>query len=453
MNMDEEKKHNDDEQSSQDEISSYEEEKYQAEESQDENSNREVEANQASEELAATTPKNENKKKNRRGFNFISMIIAAIIGSVITLAVVAQTDLLQVDKQDVEEQVEDVVTEESGSGTDPKPVSSDEMNISDIIEKSSEAIVGVTNYGEQQVNPFQPTEEGEMEQGTGSGVIYDVTDDAAYIVTNHHVIDGANKVSVSLHDGETEEAKLVGTDPLTDTAVLKIAGEFDIKPLEFGDSDDVRSGESVIAIGNPLGLELSRTVTQGIISAVDRSINVETAAGDWDLDVIQTDAAINPGNSGGALINANGELIGINSLKIASNNVEGLGFAIPSNDVKTIVKELRENGQVERAYLGVGLEDLRTIPPFYMPDIPDDIKEGALVMSVDENSAAGKAGLKEEDIIVKMGDTEIKSDKDVRKVLYKEAEIGDDITLTIYRDGKKEKVDVTLTSNIADEVS
>src|SRR5699024_8578552 len=152
-------------------------------------------------------------------------------------------------------------------------------------------------------------------------------------------------------------------------------------------------------------------------------------------------------------INANGELIGINSLKIASNNVEGLGFAIPSNDVKTIVKELRENGQVERDYLGVGLEELRTIQPFYMPDIQDDIKEGALVMSVDKKTTAGKAGIKEENIIIKMGDNENKSDKDVRKVLYKEAEIGDDITLTIYRDGKKEKVDVTLTSNIADEVS
>src|SRR5699024_7727865 len=269
MNMDEEKKHKDDEQPSQDEISSYEEETPQVEESQDENNNREVEASQASEEVVTTITKDENKKKKRRGFNFISMIIAAIIGSVITLVVVAQTDLLQANQQDVEEQDEDVITEDSVTDSARKQVRSDKMNISDIIEKSSEAIVGVTNYGEQQVNPFQPTEKNEMEQGTGSGVIYDVTDDAAYIVTNHHVIDGANKVSVSLHDGETEEAKLVGTDPLTDTAVLKIAGEFDIKPLEFGDSDDVRSGESVIAIGNPLGLELSRTVTQGIISAVD----------------------------------------------------------------------------------------------------------------------------------------------------------------------------------------
>lgn len=449
MNMDEEKKYNSEEKSSEDEVSSREEVIPKDEEMHD----KETETTQAAEEVAATTTREENKKKERRSFNFISMIIAAIIGSVITLAVVTQTDLLKVNQQDVEEQAEEVVTDESESTSAPKQVSSDEMNISDVIENSSEAIVGVTNFGEQQQNPFQPNEEGEMEQGTGSGVIYDVTDDAAYIVTNHHVIDGANKVSVSLHDGETEEAKLVGTDPLTDTAVLKIAGDFDITPLEFGDSDNVRSGESVIAIGNPLGLELSRTVTQGIVSAVDRSINVDTAAGEWDLDVIQTDAAINPGNSGGALINGNGELIGINSLKIASNNVEGLGFAIPSNDVKTIVEELRENGQVERAYLGVGLQDLRTIPPFYMPDIPEDIKEGALVMSVDESSAAGKAGLKDEDIIIKMDDIDIKSDKDVRKVLYKEAKIDDDITLTIYRDGKKEKVDVTLTSNITDEIS
>src|SRR5690625_581905 len=161
MNMDEEKKHNADEQSSQDERSSYEEETSQVEESQNENNDRKVETNQSSEEMAATTPKSENKKKERRGFNFISMIIAAIIGSVITLAVVVQTDLLQANQQDVEEQVEDVITEDSGSDSNAKPVSSDEMNISDIIDNSSEAIVGVTNYGEQQVNPFQPTEEEE----------------------------------------------------------------------------------------------------------------------------------------------------------------------------------------------------------------------------------------------------------------------------------------------------
>lgn len=399
----------------------------------------------AIQQVAATNP---NEKQRKRGWGFIQMIIAGIIGSLLTLGVVTQTDFLGQDDPSTE--VQEVGKEAPSSK--PTKVSTNNMDLSDIIEQSTDAIVGITNFGAQQQSPFQP-ESGEIEQGTGSGVIYDVTDKEAYIITNHHVIDGADKVSVSLHDGETVEAKLVGTDPLTDTAVIKITGKFDITPLPFGDSDAVRSGESVIAIGNPLGLELSRTVTQGIISAVDRSINVQTAAGEWELDVIQTDAAINPGNSGGALINSQGELIGINSLKIASNNVEGLGFAIPSNDVESIVKQLRDNGQVERAYLGVGLQDIRTLPSFYMPSLPEDIKQGALVMSVDPSSAAGKAGLQEEDVIVKMNDYEIESDKDVRKFLYKEAEIGDEITLTIYRNNKKETVKLTLTSNLTDEIS
>ena len=404
---------------------------------------------QAIKEQAATranAPTTKNAKKGR--FGFLKMIGAAVIGSALTLGVVTQTDLLQ-DEPEVEEVVKEEPAEsESEPATN---VSTNGIDISDIIEQSSEAIVGITNFGNQQ-NPFQPSS-GEVEQGTGSGVIYEVNEKETYIITNHHVIDGANKVSVSLHDGETVEAKLVGTDPLTDTAVIKIAGEYDITPLPFGDSDEVRSGESVIAIGNPLGLELSRTVTQGIISAIDRSINVQTAAGEWELDVIQTDAAINPGNSGGALINNRGELIGINSLKIASNNVEGLGFAIPSNDVKSIVSQLRDNNQVERPYLGVGMQDVRTIPSFYMPSLPDKIKAGAIIVSVDSSSAAGKAGLKEEDIIVEMDDYEIESDKDVRKFLYKEAEIGDDVKITFYRNGKKQSVDLTLTSNLTEEVS
>lgn len=400
----------------------------------------------AHEQVAASEMNDSKRMVKKRGGGFFNMIAAAVIGSALTLGVVSQTDLLQ-----VEPEVQEIVKESSAPVSGSKPVASDAMDITDVIEHSTKTIVGITNIGKQE-NPFQQSG-GEVKQGTGSGVIYDVTDDAAYIITNHHVIDGANKVSVSLYDGETVDAKLVGTDPLTDTAVIKISGDYDITPLAFGDSDNVRSGESVIAIGNPLGLELSRTVTQGIISAVDRSINVQTSAGDWELDVIQTDAAINPGNSGGALINSQGELIGINSLKIASNNVEGLGFAIPSNDVKTIVEQLRENGQVERAYLGVGLQDVRAIPSFYMPSLPDQVKSGAIVVSVDQQSAAGQAGLQEEDIIVKMNDFEIESDKDVRRILYKEAEIGDKIKLTVFRDGKKQTIEVTLTSNLTDQLS
>lgn len=389
-------------------------------------------------------PNHKSVKRRKRKTGFLNMVAASVVGSALTLGAVTQIDYFQPDP------VVQEVTKEA-SATNAKNVVSSDRDVADIIEASSEAIVGITNIG-QQNDPFQQSKQ-EVEKGTGSGVIYEVTDDAAYIVTNHHVIDSANKVDVSLYNGDTVQAKLVGTDPLTDIAVIKIKGEFDVTPLQFGDSDAIRSGDQVMAIGNPLGLDLSRTVTQGIISAMDRSIHVQTSAGDWELDVIQTDAAINPGNSGGALINSQGELIGINSLKIANSGVEGLGFAIPSNDVKTIIKQLQENGQVERAYLGVGLQDVRTIPSFYMPSLPEKVDAGAIIVSIDDQSAAAKAGLKVEDIIVKMNDKKIESDKDVRKFLYKEAEIGEDITLTIYRDGKQKEIDVTLTSNLQEQIS
>ena len=135
--------------------------------------------------------------------------------------------------------------------------------------------------------------------------------------------------------------------------------------LEFGNSDQLRAGDAVVAIGNPLGLDFSGTVTQGIVSAVNRSINVNTSAGEWEMNVIQTDAAINPGNSGGALLNSAGQVIGINSLKVSESGVEGLGFAIPSNEVIPFIEEMTLNGQVERPYIGIGLADLSQVPPMY----------------------------------------------------------------------------------------
>lgn len=160
-------------------------------------------------------------------------------------------------------------------------------------------------------------------------------------------------------------AELIGADALTDLAVLRIDSKYAPSTLEFGDSNSIRPGDQVLAIGNPLGLDLSRTVTQGIVSAVNRKITVSTSAGEWDLNVIQTDAAINPGNSGGALINTQGQVIGINSLKISESGVEGLGFAIPSNDVVPIVNEIIEKGHVERPYIGVSLASLDEIPQYF----------------------------------------------------------------------------------------
>ena len=227
--------------------------------------------------------------------------------------------------------------------------------------------------------------------GSGSGVIYKIDGDKAYIVTNNHVIEGAEKLEVSLESGETTTAELVGKDALSDLAVLTIDAKYADTSLEFGDSDKFRAGDEVIAIGNPLGLDFSGTVTQGIVSAVNRSINVKTSAGEWEINVIQTDAAINPGNSGGALLNAAGQVIGINSLKISESGVEGLGFAIPSNEVIPLIEEMTANGQVERPYIGIGLADLNQVPPVFARS-SNEVKGGVIVTNVDPVSAAGKAG-------------------------------------------------------------
>lgn len=188
-----------------------------------------------------------------------------------------------------------------------------------------------------------------MERGTGSGVIYDK---AGYIATNNHVVEGASEIIVSLPDGRTVKGKVLGADAVTDLAVVKIDAD-NLTVATFGDSDTLQVGEPAIAIGNPLGLEFRGSVTAGVISALNRSIEV----GERKFNLIQTDAAINPGNSGGALVNADGEVVGINSAKVAVSGVEGIGFAIPINTAKPILQELAERGRIARPYLGASLMD------------------------------------------------------------------------------------------------
>ncbi|MBJ6300543.1 trypsin-like peptidase domain-containing protein, partial [Staphylococcus aureus] len=172
------------------------------------------------------------------------------------------------------------------------------------------------------------------EAGVGSGVIYQINNNSAYIVTNNHVIDGANEIRVQLHNKKQVKAKLVGKDAVTDIAVLKIENTKGIKAIQFANSSKVQTGDSVFAMGNPLGLQFANSVTSGIISASERTIDAETTGGNTKVSVLQTDAAINPGNSGGALVDINGNLVGINSMKIAATQVEGIGFAIPSKKIK-----------------------------------------------------------------------------------------------------------------------
>jgi len=385
-------------------------------------------------------------KKPFKGRGFLNTVGAGIIGSVLTLTVLPQTDYYQnLAQPGIEQSAGDngEVESSSDSGINPTTVSTGSGDVANIVEDASESIVGIVNY--QQQNGMGTSQAAQA--GTGSGVLFKKDGDSAYIITNNHVIEGASKIEVSLHDGEKNNAELVGADPLTDLAVLKIDENYADNLLEVGDSSALRAGEQVIAIGNPLGLDLSRTVTQGIVSAVDRTIPVQTSKGESELNVIQTDAAINPGNSGGALLNSKGELIGINSAKISNSGVEGLGFAIPSKDFLPIVKEIIETGKVERPYIGIGMTNLTDVPRQYLKDLPSEVEAGVIVANIDKTSAAAEAGIKEGDVITELNGQSVADVADLRRQLYADLKVGDQIDLTIFRGGEETTISLTLTSN------
>lgn len=277
-----------------------------------------------------------------------------------------------------------------------------------MVEDLSPAIVGITNLQAQSNSSLFGSSSSDSsedtESGSGSGVIFKKENGKAYIITNNHVVEGASSLKVSLYDGTEVTAKLVGSDSLTDLAVLQISDDHVTKVANFGDSSDLRTGETVIAIGDPLGKDLSRTVTQGIVSGVDRTVSMSTSAGETSINVIQTDAAINPGNSGGPLLNTDGKIVGINSMKISEDDVEGIGFAIPSNDVKPIAEELLSKGQIERPYIGVSMLDLEQVPQNYQEGtlglFGSQLNKGVYIREVASGSPAEKAGLKAEDIII-----------------------------------------------------
>lgn len=399
--------------------------------------------------------KEETKRQRRRNRPWKNSLITAIaggmVGSMLTFAIIPQVDYFS---GDVARHIAESGQNGSSSGeitVQKTAASADTDSVADIVEEASKAIVGIVNIQTQtRWRSFSDSAENrgsdKVESGTGTGVIFKIEGNNAFIVTNNHVIEGAKELEITVSGGEKTTAELIGADPLSDLAVLKIDAKYADSALDFGDSKSLRAGDPVYAIGNPLGLDLSNTVTQGIVSAVDRTVSVSTSAGKWDLHVIQTDAAINPGNSGGALINPSGQVMGINSLKISEENTEGLGFAIPSNDVVAIINEIMEKGHVERPYIGVGLASLEEVPQRYLRELPLNIEGGAMITSVDPNSAAAKAGLKVQDIITAINDRKISSSDDFRKYLYTELKAGDKATLEIYRGSKQMKIELTLTS-------
>jgi serine protease Do len=382
--------------------------------------------------------KTRSKKVNVKGI--ASIIAAGLVGSVVTLTIFPYTDF--------------VTKRNSRSTALPVTVSNTSASVADMVAGVSKAVVSIENYQQTTSEStlfsgfghFNGIKENSQPDDTGSGIIFKKVGSTVYIVTNNHVIENSSRIEVSLYNGTKTSATLVGTDDLTDLAVLAITDKSVTNIAQFGDSSTIRPGDPVYAIGNPLGLNLSRTVTAGIVSATNRTVSESTLDGDWGISVIQTDAAINPGNSGGALLNDQGLVMGINTLKIAETGVEGIGFAIPSNDAIPIINQLIQNGKIERPYLGADLLDLSDFPRAYWKNLPKNVTKGVVVTDIDPQSAAAAKGLKKEDIIVSMNGTKMTSSTNLRKYLYTKVKIGETVNIGLYRGGRPFHISVKLSA-------
>lgn len=389
-------------------------------------------------------PKRPEKRKRRWLLPLLLGIIIGILLVSVALPAVLNSNLVTGNETDTSDSQS---ANEYGS-SDHSVVNVDiNTKLTDIVSEVSPAVVGVTNI--QLRNDFWE-QSGGSEAGTGSGVIYKKDDEFAYIVTNHHVVEGADEVEIVLYNDEHLNAKILGSDLFSDLAVLQVDGNTIDKVMEMGSSDNVKVGEPAIAIGNPLGHMFAGSVTQGIISGTQRTIPMDfnqDGRPDWQAEVIQTDAAINPGNSGGALINMQGLLIGINSMKVNQAAVEGIGFSIPIDTAKPLIAELEQNGEVTRPYLGVEIYSLDEVPQREWEQtlkLPEEVKGGVYVWSIEPMSPADQGGLKRLDVITELDGKEVLDMIDLRKILYQEKEVGDQVDVVYYRNGERHETSVEL---------
>ncbi|MCR6545493.1 S1C family serine protease [Dehalobacterium formicoaceticum] len=369
---------------------------------------------------------NEYQSERRRGvlFYIILMLICAVLGGLVALSGAQSLGYFE------QEEAPDGATRTPEIVIPPAGDLTDKTAIVTISEKIGPAVVGISNL-DIYSDFFQG--EREVEQGTGSGVIFD---GAGYIVTNNHVVEGARKLVVSLADGRQVSADVIGTDARTDLAVIKI-NEKNLTVAGFGNSDDVRVGELAIAIGNPGGADFARSVTQGIISGLNRLLITDEGL---QFRLIQTDAAINPGNSGGALVNIQGKVIGINSIKIAREGFEGMGFAIPSNTVQNIVQDLIQYKKVIRPALGV----------YMVRDVDKELAEyndlgvdyGVLI-DPQPGGPSAQAGMRRYDIIIEISGQKITNRFDLQNEIFAK-KVGDTVPLVVIRNGQRVELSVKL---------
>ena len=351
-------------------------------------------------------------------------------------------------------------TSPTNTTTVSKTAVKNENSTTQAVDKVKDAVVSVITYSANSQNSLFGSAETDTDTNTeqvsseGSGVIYKKEGNFAYLVTNTHVISGAKKLDIRLADGTKVPGEIVGSDTYSDIAVVKIAADKVTTVAEFGDSDQLTVGETAIAIGSPLGSEYANTVTQGIVSSLNRNVSLKSEDGQAiSTKAIQTDTAINPGNSGGPLINIQGQVIGITSSKIATNggtSVEGLGFAIPSNDAINIINQLEKNGKVTRPALGIQMINLSNLSSTDLQrlNVPSSVTAGVVVRSV-ITSMPANGHLQQYDVITKVDDKAISSTTELQSALYSHS-IGDSMTITYYRNGKEETTTIKLDKSTSD---
>lgn len=371
--------------------------------------------------------KNNYSGKRHGFFSTVAVaLISALLGGVIAVALVPS----------IYGNIQQTPTNQVVLNSGPTPTINTDgttnFPVVQIAKTTGPAVVGIANF---RTTGAMFGGGGLTEVASGSGFIIDAQH--GYIVTNNHVVAGAEKIVVSLADGRNINAKLVGDDARTDLAVVQIADTKNLIATQQGDSSKLQVGEPVVAIGNPGGQEFARSVTTGVVSATNRILDIE---GEASFNLIQTDAAINPGNSGGPLVNYQGQVVGINSAKNQEAGVEGMGFAIPITDALPTIKQLIEKGFASHPGLNVQIDPRYTAEYASQKGWP----AGAFVAKVTPNGPAEKAGIRAEDVLTKINGKEIKSSLELTHELFK-YKPGDKITVTIFRDNKTQDVSLVLT--------
>ena len=312
-------------------------------------------------------------------------------------------------------------------------------SISESINKVYDSVVVVNNYQNGRLT------------GYGSGFVYKKEGNYGYVLTNNHVVEDASEIKLTLSNGEEVDAEVLGTDSYMDIAVLRMDGDAVLQVAQIGDSTEAKLGDTIFTVGTPVSTEYAGTVTKGIISGENREITVTDNGTSYMMEAIQIDASINPGNSGGPLVNINGEVIGINSVKLVESSIEGMGFAIPIEVAMSQIDKLENGEAIARPVIGVSLYDLDSLPLVGNSDlrVDDSIKSGVVVNSVESGSDAEAAGLQRNDIITEVDGTTVKSSAHLKYLLYKH-NIGDSVKLAIVRNGNEKELTLKLTHQIGD---